>query len=562
MQITLKKKLPYFFCFLFISLLAQEIDTLQHKSFVELDQLFHSTKHSATPDTLQCIAYANAYFKKALQKKDTIKMLESQYLITDIKNDENFYLNFCDSLIDLTHKRPCKNFPAKIHIHKISYYISARQDSKAQQEILLANKSLKINKNTDLQNIVNIYTGMLKGRLENYQECIDLLKKSYEYGVKNDLIEKEDIYLNLPTNIALGYEKLNKIDSAHVYLNKAIQLYEKLNDKLMLGVTYIVKARIDLRDNNYAKAIDNYKKAVPAIIEDEYYDLLSKTYTSIAVNYDSLNNKKNALLYHRKVDSLFNINGIKNESIESSYIYLINDAKQKRDLSKQLAYTENFIKIKEYNLNERNKLNTTFTNEYDIPSLEEEKESLANKIQQQKIQKIIFILLMLAFLALFIYQNKKRVTYKKQFQKILNQKEFIKEQKKKPCNKSNQGISDAVVDEILKKLNGFEEKEQYLRQNISLSSVANLINTNSSYLSKVINHHKNTTFTNYINELRINYIVERLKNDARLRRYTIKAIATEIGFKNDESFSRAFYKYTNLKPSYFIKELDKAIENA
>ncbi|WP_416370339.1 helix-turn-helix domain-containing protein [Tenacibaculum ovolyticum] len=83
------------------------------------------------------------------------------------------------------------------------------------------------------------------------------------------------------------------------------------------------------------------------------------------------------------------------------------------------------------------------------------------------------------------------------------------------------------------------------------------MNTNTNYLSKVINQHKNTTFSNYINRLRIDYIVEKLKTDSLLRKYTIKTIANEAGFKNTESFSKAFYKFTEIKPSYFIKELEK-----
>jgi len=48
-----------------------------------------------------------------------------------------------------------------------------------------------------------------------------------------------------------------------------------------------------------------------------------------------------------------------------------------------------------------------------------------------------------------------------------------------------------------------------------------------------------------------------LKQDSRFRKFTIKAIANEIGFNTDQAFSKAFYKRTGIYPSYFIKELDK-----
>ena len=37
---------------------------------------------------------------------------------------------------------------------------------------------------------------------------------------------------------------------------------------------------------------------------------------------------------------------------------------------------------------------------------------------------------------------------------------------------------------------------------------------------------------------------------------TIEAIATEIGYKSTEPFSKAFKSKTGLYPSYFIKQLN------
>ncbi|MDE1205393.1 helix-turn-helix domain-containing protein [Tenacibaculum sp. LAR 2:5] len=78
-----------------------------------------------------------------------------------------------------------------------------------------------------------------------------------------------------------------------------------------------------------------------------------------------------------------------------------------------------------------------------------------------------------------------------------------------------------------------------------------------NYLSKIINHFKKESFSNYLNNLRIEYIVHRLKEDKVLRKFTIRTIADEAGFNNAESFSKAFFKAKGIKPSYFLKELEK-----
>lgn len=117
------------------------------------------------------------------------------------------------------------------------------------------------------------------------------------------------------------------------------------------------------------------------------------------------------------------------------------------------------------------------------------------------------------------------------------------------------GIADEVVNDILRKLSEFEEKHQFLQNNISISSLAKEINTNTKYLSKVINYHKNKSFTNYVNELRVQYSVEQLRENASLKNYTIQGIAQEMGFNSAESFSAAFKKSTGIKPSYFMRKL-------
>ena len=41
------------------------------------------------------------------------------------------------------------------------------------------------------------------------------------------------------------------------------------------------------------------------------------------------------------------------------------------------------------------------------------------------------------------------------------------------------------------------------------------------------------------------------------KKYTIKAISSEVGFNNVQSFAKAFHNSKGINPSYFIKELNK-----
>ncbi len=118
-----------------------------------------------------------------------------------------------------------------------------------------------------------------------------------------------------------------------------------------------------------------------------------------------------------------------------------------------------------------------------------------------------------------------------------------------------EGLTDELVIKILDGLKRFEEEKKYLREDTSITDVADYINTNKTYLSKVINVVKKKPFTNYINELRLIHAIQMLK-DKEYKKYTIRAISKEAGFKSKSTFNTAFKEYTGMTPSAFIKSLN------
>ncbi|MDT8418745.1 MAG: hypothetical protein RQ864_13160, partial [Lutibacter sp.] len=59
-----------------------------------------------------------------------------------------------------------------------------------------------------------------------------------------------------------------------------------------------------------------------------------------------------------------------------------------------------------------------------------------------------------------------------------------------------------------------------------------------------------------ISDLRIVYCIEQLKTNETYRKYSLKAIAFELGYNNAESFSKDFYRKTGIYPSLFIREFE------
>ena len=109
---------------------------------------------------------------------------------------------------------------------------------------------------------------------------------------------------------------------------------------------------------------------------------------------------------------------------------------------------------------------------------------------------------------------------------------------------------------LLQRLQDFEKTTDYIRPDISLQNLAKKLDTNTKYLSEIINKHKQKNFNTYINELRINYITDKLKENTVYRNYQIKFLAEESGFSTHSAFAAAFKAVNGLSPAHYIQLLN------
>ena len=122
-------------------------------------------------------------------------------------------------------------------------------------------------------------------------------------------------------------------------------------------------------------------------------------------------------------------------------------------------------------------------------------------------------------------------------------------------------IDNNIKFRILDELSNFEENKEFLDKNLTLSRLANQLNTNPSYLSRVINSELKMSFSQYLKELRIDYVINRLNEDLVFSNYSLKAIADESGFANYKSFYRAFEEIVNEKPSIYLEKMKSTLES-
>lgn len=192
--------------------------------------------------------------------------------------------------------------------------------------------------------------------------------------------------------------------------------------------------------------------------------------------------------------------------------------------------------------------------------------------EEKKIKKIAvisFVILILTAVGMMIYRKRSNKIIRKKYEDLIAK--IHHENGDKPIDltpeKNNEGIgvkssvtiTDETVKALLFKLEKFETSKKYLRKDLSLTWMASSLATNPKYLSEVIKIYKNHNFTSYINNLRINYIINKLYENPIYREYKITYLAEECGYVTPRVFVNAFKKETGLTPSYFLEELKNSV---
>jgi len=121
-------------------------------------------------------------------------------------------------------------------------------------------------------------------------------------------------------------------------------------------------------------------------------------------------------------------------------------------------------------------------------------------------------------------------------------------------------LSNQKIEQLLNDLDIFEQRTDFLNPSMSLSMLAAQLQTNTKYLSHIINNYKNADFNGYINRLRINYILLKLKEDPSYATYKISYLAETCGFSSHSVFSSVFKQVLGISPSYFIAQLRADME--
>jgi AraC-like DNA-binding protein len=116
-------------------------------------------------------------------------------------------------------------------------------------------------------------------------------------------------------------------------------------------------------------------------------------------------------------------------------------------------------------------------------------------------------------------------------------------------------IDEQAIEELHYRLvNLLEQKKPFLQQGYHLRDMAAELHLHEYQLSAFLNQVMRIHFTELLNQYRIAHCIDLLRTKA-IEKPTVKEMINRCGFRNRNTFTTAFKKFTGHNFSHYVKQL-------
>ena len=576
-----------------VKIFAQNNSELNY-SYKEIEKKIEKSHNSE----VEMWKWINLYIKKSKKENNNETLI---YAYREASNNTNLPNNFkySDSALITAKKTNDKKLLSYAYLNRGTIYMDEEMYNKALDDILLSNKYSEELGDEYTYHKTKYFIAQNKIYLGLYEDANNELKSCLKYFKENSNLNEElgksysmyylySLMSYIDTNTKIGRQNLNAdlLKEAYSYIDKNnLQVYKPYFVSSE-GTDAFYRKDYKLAIDKLTKALLSYNDQWPHHTEIYY----------LGLSFWHSGRKKVAIKYLEEIDNEYNKTKKLNPNFRTAYEILIKYNDSIGNTEKQLEYINKLMALdKSYEKNYKY-LYTRINKEYDNQKLIEEKNKIEKSLKTQKITNVFLFLISLLVIGLIVLRYRKlQKTYKARFEEIIAQSELKKHDDKKITqkhalltkeqeNKEDSqiipkvniteasfdynfynkipGLNPIFIENILNQLEEFENDNKFLDTQISQRLLSENFSTNATYLSKIINVYKGKTFNIYINDLRLDYIIEFLKNDVKYLNMDVKELARLSGFSNTENFSDNFQRKFKIKPSYFIKMMKENISNS
>lgn len=531
---------------------SKVMDTLQKKSYDYLFERIEAAQENRLKQEL--------YLKYFLDKSKTEK--NSEEVVNGYKNylhyaPEKLKLRYADSMIYAAKKSKDNALIGSAYLSKGIVYYGQKKHKYALDNYLIADNYISKTGDKYLIYKVKYNIGNIKYYLGFYDEAISLFTECRDFFKEKN----ERAYLNSLHLLGLCYNKIGNYGLCSEINQKGREEGIRLGNNEMKDYFIHSEGINQYSKNNYAAAIQKINQSLPGISKNKDFANMSVGYFYIGKSYWELRKTEKALSYFMKVDRIFDDKQYIRPDLRENYELIIKYYKSKKDQPKQLYYIEKLLKVDSVLDNNFRYLSSRVRKVYDTNILVKDKKEIEDLFNKRKHNDLVFIgitvLLFLIVLFMAYRHIRNKDIYRQNFEQAMKQNDPNQKLEVKNGHNGIDDINKDTVALILKQLEKFERDKKFLEKDLTSIKLAAVFNSNPKYLSKIIYHFRGKKFTNYIADLKIDYIISLLKEDKKVRKYSNIALAEEAGFSSTQRFTIAFHAKAGCPPSYFIEELNK-----
>lgn len=512
---------------------------------------------SSGKDTIARGSYLKAYLEKAKKENNATQWVQGykNYLH---RSSGKARLAYADSMVSTAKSVMDTALIGSTYLTKGIVFYSEKEYKRALENYLLADEYLARIDDTYLHHKLQYNIALVKYYTEHYDEAVVLLNKGLGYfkehsvpGYLNSLLllgrchqQMENYGLSRKVN-TLGMEEGQRLEF------HSLDRYFVQSE----GINYALQG-------DYPMAI-KYLDSGLQLIRYKGNDFANEVLTGFYLGrcHWASGQRERAVRYFKQVDTVFmERNYIKAELLGAfSYLAEYYGAQDRPDL--QLAYLNRHISAIDFLREQHQYLDDRVKHGYDLKSIQREKQHILGMLSVRERQKNIgvgvVVLLSILMLWLAWHYRRTRKLYQKRFEAILagENPPARKPEKIHSVPSHPLDISREKIDAVLVRLERFEVRRDFLDPKMSAGKLAVLVEVNGKYLSQIITHYKGKRVTEYINDLRVDHIIEQMKIDQKLARYSNRSLAGEAGFNSERTFIKAFKSRVGITPMFFMERL-------
>ncbi|MGN1220453.1 MAG: helix-turn-helix domain-containing protein, partial [Candidatus Cryptobacteroides sp.] len=338
----------------------------------------------------------------------------------------------------------------------------------------------------------------------NYDKSIEFAQEAFK-GDSNSVYPKVMIAKN---QIALGHK-----EEAVPYLEDITQRDESAIKTLTMVEAFCLKAELLYEDGRYEEALSTYDSAYELSRELKDMNFTMAIFDGKAEVYGAMG----------RLDLMDDFR--KQSKAVSDTVF---------NIEKERAYGLLMLRY------------TNSVNEIRIERMDKEIEKRNRRIWGLA----LMILVVMLFAALYLHERNKR--YKALADKYYQdyQSELMRLKMSRPSSNSDNERNSKLFEAMTALM---EEKEIWRDAGLSRDSLAEMLGTNTSYLTSMMSSCVGKSFNDYVNSFRINEAIRLLSREDD--ETPARIIAEQVGFNNLSTFYRVFQKVTGFPPSFYRKEL-------